>query len=148
MERRNKTDRRAIPASATASIQKLIQVSQNLIALGERETQALLQGDMMNFGFLQDEKDRLVNQYTSTSEEFRSRLEDFRSVDKSLLGRLEELQKSLSEKTQSNNVMILQMHKRTESNVHKTLLMAQEYGQHKRTRFEGSRNTEKQRGAE
>lgn len=148
MERRMQTDRRTgLPTNATAAIQRLIQVSQKLVDLSERETQALLQRDMLTFAILQDEKEGIAAQYTQASEEFRSRLEDFRNVEKSLLGRLEVLQKNLAEKTHGNNVMVVQMKQRAEAGTQKTLLMAQEFGQQKRVRINDNNQT-KQRGAE
>ena len=142
------TDRRAnLPANATAAIQRLIQVSQKLVDLSERETQALLQRDMLTFAILQDEKESIANQYTQASEEFRARLEDFRNVEKPLLNRLELLQKNLAEKTQGNNVMVAQIKQRAETGTQKTLLMAQEYGQQKRVRMNDN-NVRKERGAE
>lgn len=142
------TDRRAnLPANATAAIQRLIQVSQKLVDLSERETQALLQRDMLTFAILQDEKESIANQYTQASEEFRARLEDFRNVEKPLLNRLELLQKNLAEKTQGNNVMVAQIKQRAETGTQKTLLMAQEYGQQKRVRMNDN-NQIKERCAE
>jgi hypothetical protein len=141
-------DRRAnLPANATAAIQRLIQVSQKLVDLSERETQALLQRDMLAFAIIQDEKEGIAGQYTQASEEFRSRLEDFRNVEKSLLGRLEVLQKNLAEKTHGNNIMVVQMKQRAEAGTQKTLLMAQEFGQQKRVRMNDN-NQIKERGAE
>ncbi len=148
MERRTQTDRRTdLPVNATAAIQRLIHVSQKLVDLSERETQALLQRDMLTFAILQDEKESIANQYTKASEEFRSRLEDFRNVEKPLLGRLEALQKNLAEKTQGNNVIVAQIKQRAETGTQKTLLMAQEYGQQKRVRLNDN-NSNKARGAE
>lgn len=148
MERRMQTDRRAdLPANATAAIQRLIQVSQKLVDLSERETQALLQRDMLTFAILQDEKESIASQYTRASEEFRARLEDFRNVEKPLLNRLETLQKNLAEKTQGNNVMVAQIKQRAEAGTQKTLLMAQEFGQQKRVRMNDN-NARKERGAE
>ncbi len=148
MERRMQTDRRTgLPTNATAAIQKLIQVSQKLVDLSERETQALLQRDMLAFAIIQDEKESITGQYTKASEEFRARLDDFRNVEKSLLGRLEVLQKNLAEKTHGNNAMVVQMKQRAEAGTQKTLLMAQEFGQQKRVRMNDN-NQIKERGAE
>jgi hypothetical protein len=136
-----------LPVNATAAIQRLIQVSQKLLALSDRETQALLQKDMLSFAILQDEKEAIMNQYVKASEEFRARLDDFKNVEKSLLGRLETLQKQLAEKSHSNNIAVLQMKQRAEHSTQKTLLMAQEFGQQKRVRFEND-NAKNERGAE
>ena len=151
MDRRLTNDKKIqttenLPMNATAAIQKLIQVSQKLVNVSERETQALLQRDMLSFAILQDEKDAIMSQYTKASEDFRTRLDDFRNVEKSLLGRLEQLQKTLAEKAHSNNAMVLQMKERAETSTQKTLLMAQEFGQQKRVRFEND-NTKDQKGA-
>ena len=152
MERRTNIDRRknartSLPLSATAAIQRLIQVSQKLVDLSERETQALLQRDMLAFAILQDEKESIAGQYTKASEEFRSRLDDFRTVEKSLLNRLELLQKNLAEKAHGNNAMVAQMKQRAEAGTQKTLLMAQEFGQQKRARTNDN-TMNKERGVE
>ena len=101
----------------------------------------------MTFSILQDEKESVTSQYTAASNDFRSRLEDFRGVEKNLLGRLETLQKNIAQKARSNNTIIMRMKERAELSTQKTLLMAQEFGQQKRTRFEND-NRQTQRGAE
>ncbi len=136
-----------IGTSPAAEVQRLIQVSQKLVDIGERETQALLQNDIVTFSILQDEKESVTGQYTAASNDFRARLEDFRGVEKNLLSRLEGLQKNIAEKAHSNNKIILRMKERAELSTQKTLLMAQEFGQQKRTRFEND-NKQTQRGAE
>ena len=110
---KNNNDNRAPGAvSPAAAVQRLIQVSQKLVDIGERETQALLQNDIMTFSILQDEKESVTSQYTAASNDFRSRLEDFRGVEKNLLGRLETLQKNIAEKARSNNTIIMRMKSR------------------------------------
>lgn len=154
MDRRMNNDRRqpsngahSLPVNATAAIQRLIQVSQKLLALSEKETQALLQRDMLAFAILQDEKESMTQEYTRASEEFRARLDDFRNVEKNLLSRLEGLQKNLAEKAHGNNTLVLQVQRAAETKTNKTLLMAQEYGQQKRVRFQND-NSNKQAGVE
>lgn len=152
MERRMHNDRRkqalnALPQNATAAIHRLIQVSQKLVDLSERETQALIHRDMLAFSIIQDEKESITEQYTTASEQFRARLDDFRSVEKGLINRLEMLQKNLSEKTHGNNVMVARIKERAETSTQKTLLMAQEYGQQKRSRFAGDMNPDNTQGA-
>ena len=147
MHKNNNHNRAPGGVSPAAAVQRLIQVSQKLVDIGERETQALLQNDIMTFSILQDEKESVTSQYTAASNDFRSRLEDFRGVEKNLLGRLETLQKNIAEKARSNNTIIMRMKERAELSTQKTLLMAQEFGQQKRTRFEND-NRQTQRGAE
>lgn len=135
MHKNNNDNRAPGAASPAATVQRLIQVSQKLVDIGERETQALLQNDIMTFSILQDEKETVTNQYTAASNDFRARLEDFRGVEKNLLSRLESLQRNIAEKAHSNNTIILRMKERAELSTQKTLLMAQEFGQQKRSRF-------------
>ncbi len=130
--RKNNNSRREPPFNATAAVQQLIRVTQKLVDLSERETKALLQRDMLAFSILQDEKESVTGQYMKASEEFRNRIEDFRGVEKTLIGRLEMLQRTLSEKSVGNNVMVEQMQRHAQNNTHRTLLMAQEFGQQKR----------------
>jgi hypothetical protein len=142
-------DRRAnLPANATAAIQRLIQVSQKLVDLSERETQALLQRDMLAFAIIQDEKEGIAGQYTKASEEFRARLEDFRSVEKHFA----KPPRNPSEKPGGKNAR-QQCHGRADQaarrdgNAENTCLMAQEFGQQKRVRMNDN-NQIKDRGAE
>ena len=131
MNKRKENHKGFLPENAAQAIQRLTKISQALLDLSERETQALVQNDMFTFSILQDEKELLASQYTKASEEFRSRLEEFRKIDRNLLGRLENIQKKLAEKTQGNNIIVTQMRQRAEKNTHKTLITAQELGQKK-----------------
>ena len=124
-----------LPKDPTQAAQRLVKISQALLDLSERETSALVQNDLVTFAILQDEKELLAGQYTKASEEFRSRIEDFRKVDRLILTRLESIQKSLTEKTHSNSAIVTQMQQRAEKNTQKTLILAQELGQTKAVRF-------------
>ena len=118
-----------LPQDPNQCIQRLTKISQALMDLAERESQALVINDMMSFSILQDEKDMLASQYMKASEEFRERVQEFRRVDRSLLDRLEKLQTKLGEKTHSNNALVSQMRKRAQTKTQKTLLTVQEMGQ-------------------
>lgn len=128
---KNKPESGKLPANPTAALLHLIRVSQKIVDLSEKETQALVQRDMLAFSIIQDEKEKIVTEYTKVSEDFRNRLEEFRGIDRALLNRLEAIQNQIGEKTQSNNVIVLKMRERAETNTNKTLLLAQEYGQQK-----------------
>lgn len=104
----------ALPGSPVAALQALIRLSQSLLTLAEKETQALLLNDMLAFALLQHEKEKLAGDYAKASEEFRSRLEEFRNADRMLLGRLERLQKEMAEKASGNNMLIDQMYQRAQ----------------------------------
>lgn len=134
-----------LPKDPTQAAQRLIKVSQALLDLSERETSALVQNDLVTFAILQDEKEMLAGQYTKASEEFRGRIEDFRKVDRSILSRLESIQKALTQKTHSNSAIVLQMQQRAEKNTQKTLITAQELGQKKPIRFADREQTQQER---
>lgn len=134
-----------LPADATAAMRRMIKFSQSLLDLAERETQALLQQDTLSFGVLQDEKEMLAHQYTAASEEFRSRLNQFRSVDKTLIKQLETLQNRLAEKTHENMAFVERMKTKAEKNASKTLFTVQELAQSRPVRFENKQiNTDVQ----
>ncbi len=137
MQRRqpaNKNDN-GLPVDPAAAVQHLIRLSQKLADLGERETQALVRGDTAAFSVLQDEKEPVVAQYVRASEQFRNRIEEFRRLDKALLGRLEAIQKSIGEKAHSNNAMVARMQRRAETGIRESLLSAQEFGRQKPLRL-------------
>jgi hypothetical protein len=92
------------------AVQRLIQITQSLVTIAEKETQSLLLSDMLAFSILQYEKEKLAERYVAASEEFRSRIEEFRALDRALLNKLERLQKDLGEKTRANNEMMERMH--------------------------------------
>ncbi len=127
-----------LPMQPQNALNYMCKISQSLLDLAERESQALVQNDVMSLAVLQDEKDDLSERYMAASEEFRSRINEFRKVDKSLIRRLEDLQKKLSERSNDNNVLVSQIRDRAERNTQKTLLIAQEYGQSPRAYFPGT----------
>lgn len=108
---------KVLPAQPVNAIQQLIRISQNLINVAEKETQALLLNDMLAFAIIQHEKEKLAAQYVTASEEFRNRIEDFRKIDPALIRRLEKLQRDLGEKTHGNNGLVDQIRQRAEKNV-------------------------------
>ncbi len=137
-----------LPADAADAVRRMIKFSQNLLDLAERETQALLHQDALSFGVLQDEKEGLAHQYTTASEEFRSRLNQFRRVDKALIKQLEALQNRLSEKTRENMAFVERMRTKAEKSASKTLFTVQELAQSKPVRFQDQQNnTHVQQGA-
>jgi hypothetical protein len=124
-----------LPTNAGGAIQRMIKISQSLLDLSDRETQALIQNDLLAFAVLQDEKELLADQYTKSSDEFRKRLHEFRSVDKTLIKKLEILQNKLADKAQENNMFVERMKTRAERNTQKTLLTVQELAQSKPVRI-------------
>lgn len=124
-----------LPAQPDAALQQLCKLSQTLLDLAERESQALIHRDMLAFAILQDEKEALSHNYLGASKEFRRRLNEFRRVPKSALARLESLQNELGERTDDNNALINQIKDQAEHKARQSILLAQEYGNSKRASF-------------
>lgn len=120
----------------SVALNRLIKLTQNLSNLADREAQALAQNDMLGFAILQDEKTLITEQYVSACEEFRSNINLYRGVDKSLLDRLDRLQKDLGEKTKANNDTVSNIYDRAQNRTQSSLLAAQEIGQNKHVQFE------------
>lgn len=142
--KKNMPPARILPPTPSGGVQTVIRITQNLVALGEREMQALLQNDVLSFSLLQEEKENMTNHYKQASEEFQERLEEFRSVESALLDKLEAAQRRLGEITKGNNRMVEQMKNRAETNTQQTLLTVQELAQ---KRFVHSNQQTQQEGA-
>lgn len=129
------TQAQNLPAQPEQAMQILCKLSQSLIDLAEQESQALIQKDMLAFAILQDEKERLSKNYLGASQEFRTRLNEFRRLDKSIINRLEGLQNNLGERTNDNNRLIAQIKAQAERNTQHSMLIAQEYADSPRATF-------------
>jgi hypothetical protein len=124
-----------LPAGPVSAIQHLIRISQQLLLVAEKETQALLFKDLLAFSILQYEKEKLAHEYAAASEEFRARIEEFRNLDKSFINRLERLQRELGEKATSNNVLVNQIYQIAQQKTEEGLAKAAEFGRAKTARF-------------
>lgn len=138
----NNSQNRKQQINAAGTMQQLIRISHQLVQLAENETQALVQQDMLAFAIMQHEKEKLAEQYTAASEQFRTRIEEFRNVDRNLLTQLETLQKTLAEKTQGNNAIIENIKSRAQQNTQQTLITVQELAQIKPVRIDSQPNTQ------
>ncbi len=118
-----------LPQDVNHALRELVRLSKRLVEFSDQETQALIKNDHMQFALIQQDKERLAEQYMRASEEFRSRLDDFKKADKGLLMQLDKLQKELKEKAESNNMTIDQVTTRARANTQSTLFSAQEMGQ-------------------
>ena len=127
-------------SDANGALRELVRLSKKLVDFADQETQSLVTSDHMSFAITQQDKERLAKRYASASEEFRTRLEDFRGADKSILSQLDKVQIELKEKTQNNNVLIEQIKKRASANTKATLFTVQELGQ--RVHFPETRTAE------
>jgi hypothetical protein len=84
---------------------------------------------------MQDEKNLMAEHYVRTSQEFRSKVNSFRGIDKNLINRLEAAQKQLHEITSNNNVIVAGIYERANTTTQSALLAAQEFGQ-QRVRYD------------
>jgi hypothetical protein len=121
---------------STAALQQLARLSQSLLQISERESQALLLNDILAFSILQYEKEKLVHDYAQASAEFRNRLTEFRKSDPGLLSRLEKLQKDLAASTKANNLHVEQIKQRAEAQTQKSLQVIKNFAQKAYVRFE------------
>lgn len=129
MQRNTQNPDNVLSNNINESLQTMVRLSRQLIDFANQESQCLITNDLLRFGYLQKDKNALATRYAKASEEFRSRLDDFRKSDKALLMQLDRLQAELKEKTQGNNIMIEQIKTRASANTQSTLFTVQEMGQ-------------------
>jgi hypothetical protein len=130
-----------LPSDRVQALNTLIKATQALIAMADKETQALAQNDIVTFHILQDEKEFLSGRYEKLSVEFRERLQEFRGADRGLLDRLEKMQNLLGEKTDSNNQVVMQIRDRAQNKTQSSLLTVQEMAQQRPVKMPVDENT-------
>ena len=126
---RKETQKNVLTSDINQSLRELVRLSKQLVEFADQETQCLVTNDHLRFAYTQRDKENLAERYTQASEEFRSRIDEFRNADKSILIQLDRLQAELKEKTESNNLLIGQIKKRAAANTQSTLFTVQELGQ-------------------
>lgn len=132
----NDTPAPVLQIDANQSLRTLVQISRKLLDFADQEAQALITNDLLRFGYLQKDKNALAMRYAQASEEFRGRLNEFRTSDRGLLLQLDNLQEELKSKTQNNNMMIESIKTRASANTQSTLFTVQEMGQRIKTNKE------------
>lgn len=140
-----KKEPQVLSGNVNLAMREMIRISEKLVHIAEDETHSLVRGDMMHFAIAQREKEKLSSRYAKASEEFRSRLEDFKRADKTLINKLDFLQNEIRQKTECNNRMIDQIKQKSMANTKATLLTAQDLGQRLVLPQDTENNTEKQR---
>ncbi|MCB1682506.1 MAG: hypothetical protein H6858_01265 [Rhodospirillales bacterium] len=133
MSKNNETNKNGsksyLSKDSGVALREMIRITKALCDMADQEMQALVTNNMLPFAFLQMEKEKLVERYQLVADEFRKRLEDFRSSDPALIGQLEKLQNDLKEKSVANNAMVDQIRRRSLSSTMESLFVAQELGQ-------------------
>lgn len=130
--------RNSLPKKPDEALQALINVTSNLLRIGERESQALATNDMLSFAVLQNEKEILGNRYQHLSQEFSARIDDFKEASKSLIDRLDSAQRELHEKTKANNSMLFSITNKSRQKTEGTLFTAQQLAQRSPVFFNGN----------
>ncbi len=117
-------------------IKSLIDTTERLIDIAEREKEAIARDDVGTFVMLQDEKEKHSEKYMSQSKHFRARAKELKDHDPASIDKMGELQELLSQKMRSNSRKILQMQENATPKQNmppplagSTLLSAQEIGQ-------------------
>lgn len=131
-------DRGRLPEDPNQALRALIKMTQNLTHISERENYALTTNDMIGFAIMQDEKNVMAERYANMSQNFRKRLNDFRSSDKALLDKLETAQNKLAEQSQANNKFIDNIAGRARQTTESTLFNVQELAQRAPVTFAAS----------
>lgn len=124
-----------LPADPSAALQHMIRVSQSLITVAEKQTQALLLSDTLAFSILQFEQDKLAIQYAEISAAFRARLEEFRGTDPKMLDHLVMLQKDLANISSANNALVERKYAAAHNNVSNSLESSNAAAETRRVRF-------------
>jgi hypothetical protein len=93
---------RALPQEPQAAILALIDITERLCTLMEDESRAIAMSDKVLFITANQDKQKLADLYEQGAREFKHRVEDFRTVSKALIDRLEEAQQRLGELTRAN----------------------------------------------
>ena len=84
------------------AIKDMITITEELVARIEIETSAVATNDGTTFTMNESNKEHVADVYEKAAAEFRARVPEFRKVDKTLIAKLEEAQKSLGQSTKNN----------------------------------------------
>lgn len=120
---------RLLPLNRESAIRYIIDISNELCSLSDRELEKLNDDDFVGVALMQDEKAAMSERYARASEEFHARLSDFRGANPDLLKRLEILQQVLGTKASLNADILSRMMEKLQQNTHTTLLNVQSMAQ-------------------
>lgn len=89
------------------AVEEMIKITEEMTARIEIESHAVSINDGTTFTTNEMNKEQVAEMYQNAANEFHQRINEFRQVDKSLIGRLEAAQQSLGQSTK-NNLKILE----------------------------------------
>ncbi len=84
------------------AVEEMTTITEELIARIEIETNALATNDGTTFTMNEESKEYIANVYEKAAAEFHGRINEFKKVDKMLIGKLDSVQKSLGQSTKNN----------------------------------------------
>lgn len=88
------------------AVEEMIKLTEELAARIETETGAVATNDGTTFTMNEMNKEAVADMYEKAAAEFRSRIEEFRQVDKNLLNKLQASQDSLGQSTKNNLALL------------------------------------------
>jgi len=95
-----------LPQDPAQAVDEIIKIVESLIELTEKELTAHLMKDGVTMVAVQGDKEVLTHKYEEAAKEFAERIEQFRTVDKARLDKLDSLQRDLSDRAkESMNVI-------------------------------------------
>lgn len=101
-----KQDKKILNDDPRQAVEEMIVITEELVARIEIETHAVSTNDGTTFSTNEESKEYVANVYEKAANEFHKRLDEFESVDKALIAKLETVQKSLGQ-TAKNNLKLL-----------------------------------------
>lgn len=93
------------------AVEEMIKLTEELAARIETETSAVATNDGTTFTMNEMNKEAVADTYQKAATEFRARIEEFRQVDKNLLGKLQSVQNSLGQSTKNNLALLEKLQK-------------------------------------
>ena len=93
------------------AVEEMFQITEELVARMEIETNAVATNDGSTFSLNEMSKEHVAEIYEKAANEFRKRLHEFKTVDKGLIDKLEEAQKSLGDTARNNLALLEQIEK-------------------------------------
>lgn len=94
------------------AVEEMIKLTEELAARIETETSAVATNDGTTFTMNEMNKEGVADLYEQAASEFRTRLEEFRQVDKTLINRLQEAQDNLGQSTKNNLALLDKLNER------------------------------------
>jgi hypothetical protein len=88
------------------AIEEMIKITEELVARMEIETSAVATNDGTTFTMNEMNKEHVADLYTQAAHEFHARIDEFKTVDKTLIAKLEKAQKSLGQSTKNNLALL------------------------------------------